>query len=62
MAKEKFERLKDHCNVGTLGHVQHGKTTLRAAITKVLAEKGKANFTDYDQIDKTPEEKERGTA
>ncbi len=60
MAKEKFERLKNHCNVGTLGHVDHGKTTLTAAITKVLAEKGNAAFTDYDQIDKTPEEKARG--
>jgi len=60
MAKEKFERSKNHCNVGTLGHVDHGKTTLTAAITKVLSEKGNASFTDYEQIDKTPEEKARG--
>lgn len=60
MAKEKFERLKEHCNVGTIGHVDHGKTTLTAAITKILSEKGQATFTSYDQIDKTPEEKARG--
>jgi elongation factor Tu len=60
MAKEKFERKKPHCNVGTIGHVDHGKTTLTAAITKVLAEQGKAQFTAYDQIDKAPEEKARG--
>jgi elongation factor Tu len=60
MAKEKFERKKPHCNVGTIGHVDHGKTTLTAAITKVLAEKGGATFTAYDQIDKAPEEKARG--
>ncbi|MBM3505358.1 MAG: elongation factor Tu [Alphaproteobacteria bacterium] len=60
MAKEKFERNKPHCNVGTIGHVDHGKTTLTAAITKVLAEKGGATFTAYDQIDKAPEEKARG--
>ena len=60
MAKEKFERSKNHCNVGTLGHVDHGKTTLTAAITKVLSERGNASFTDYEQIDKTPEEKARG--
>jgi len=60
MAKEKFERKKPHCNVGTIGHVDHGKTSLTAAITKVLAEKGGATFTAYDQIDKAPEEKARG--
>ena len=60
MAKEKFERTKPHCNIGTIGHVDHGKTTLTAAITKVLAEKGGATFTAYDQIDKAPEEKARG--
>ena len=60
MAKEKFERTKPHCNIGTIGHVDHGKTTLTAAITKVLAESGGADFTAYDQIDKAPEEKERG--
>jgi len=60
MAKAKFERTKPHCNVGTIGHVDHGKTTLTAAITKVLAETGGANFTAYDQIDKAPEEKARG--
>jgi elongation factor Tu len=60
MAKAKFERTKPHCNVGTIGHVDHGKTSLTAAITKVLAEKGGATFTAYDQIDKAPEEKARG--
>ena len=60
MAKEKFERTKPHCNIGTIGHVDHGKTTLAAAITKVLAEEGGASFTAYDQIDKAPEEKARG--
>ena len=60
MAKEKFERTKPHCNIGTIGHVDHGKTTLTAAITKVLAETGGATFTDYADIDKAPEEKERG--
>ena len=60
MAKEKFERTKPHCNVGTIGHVDHGKTTLTAAITKILAETGGAVFTAYDQIDKAPEEKARG--
>ena len=60
MAKAKFERTKPHCNVGTIGHVDHGKTTLTAAITKVLAEAGGAEFTSYDQIDKAPEERERG--
>jgi len=60
MSKEKFVRNKPHCNIGTIGHVDHGKTTLTAAITKVLAESGGAQFTAYDQIDKAPEEKERG--
>jgi len=60
MAKEKFERTKPHCNIGTIGHVDHGKTTLTAAITKVLAETGGAEFSAYDQIDKAPEEKARG--
>jgi elongation factor Tu len=60
MAKAKFERTKPHCNVGTIGHVDHGKTTLTAAITKVLAESGAATYTSYDQIDKAPEEKARG--
>jgi elongation factor Tu len=58
--KKKFERTKPHANVGTIGHVDHGKTTLTAAITKVLAEKGGAEYIAYDQIDKAPEEKERG--
>ena len=60
MSKEKFNRSKPHCNIGTIGHVDHGKTTLTAAITKVLSETGGAQFTAYDQIDKAPEEKERG--
>src|SRR5210317_755231 len=60
MAKEKFDRSKEHVNIGTIGHVDHGKTTLTAAITKVLAEKGGASYTAYDQIDKAPEERERG--
>ncbi len=60
MAKEKFERTKPHCNVGTIGHVDHGKTTLTAAITKVLSEVGGAEFTAFDMIDKAPEERERG--
>ena len=60
MAKEKFARTKPHCNIGTIGHVDHGKTSLTAAITKVLAETGGATFTAYDQIDKAPEEKARG--
>jgi translation elongation factor TU len=58
--KEKFQRNKPHCNIGTIGHVDHGKTSLTAAITKVLAETGGATFTAYDQIDKAPEEKARG--
>src|SRR5512146_895476 len=61
MAKEKFQRTKPHCNIGTIGHVDHGKTTLTAAITKVLAETGGATFTAYDQIDKAPEERARGS-
>ncbi|MCJ2018368.1 MULTISPECIES: elongation factor Tu [unclassified Methylobacterium] len=60
MGKEKFARTKPHCNIGTIGHVDHGKTSLTAAITKVLAETGGATFTAYDQIDKAPEEKARG--
>ena len=60
MTKEKFDRSKEHVNIGTIGHVDHGKTTLTAARTKVLAEKGGAEFTAYDEIDKAPEEKERG--
>jgi elongation factor Tu len=60
MAKAKFERTKPHCNIGTIGHVDHGKTSLTAAITKVLAETGGATFTSYDNIDKAPEERARG--
>jgi elongation factor Tu len=60
MGKAKFERTKPHCNIGTIGHVDHGKTSLTAAITKVLAETGGATYTAYDQIDKAPEERERG--
>jgi len=60
MAKQKFERTKPHCNVGTIGHVDHGKTTLTAAITKVLAAKGQAVYKSFDQIDNAPEERERG--
>ena len=60
MAKAKYERTKPHVNIGTIGHVDHGKTTLTAAITKVLAEKGQAQFVDYANIDKAPEERERG--
>jgi elongation factor Tu len=60
MAKAKFERTKPHCNIGTIGHVDHGKTSLTAAITKVLAETGGATYTAYDQIDKAPEERARG--
>ena len=60
MAKEKYERTKPHVNVGTIGHIDHGKTTLTAAITQVLAKKGLAKFIDYSSIDKAPEEKERG--
>src|SRR5215470_1732264 len=60
MGKEKFQRTKPHVNIGTIGHVDHGKTTLTAAITKVLAAKGWARFVAFDQIDKAPEERERG--
>ena len=60
MSKEKFERTKPHVNVGTIGHIDHGKTTLTAAITRVLSEQGKAEFTAFDEIDKAPEERERG--
>ncbi len=60
MGKEKFERTKPHVNVGTIGHIDHGKTTLTAAITRVLSEKGMAQFTAFDEIDKAPEERERG--
>ena len=60
MAKESFKRTKPHCNIGTIGHVDHGKTSLTAAITKILAESGGATFTAYDQIDKAPEERARG--
>src|SRR5271170_6529339 len=60
MSKEKFERSKPHCNIGTIGHVDHGKTTLTAAITTVLAKQGLATARAYDQIDNAPEEKERG--
>jgi elongation factor Tu len=60
MAKAKFQRTKPHCNIGTIGHVDHGKTSLTAAITKILAETGGATFTSYDNIDKAPEERERG--
>src|SRR5512145_1508460 len=60
MAKEKFDRSKPHVNVGTIGHIDHGKTTLTAAITRVLSTKGMAKFTDFSEIDKAPEEKERG--
>ena len=60
MAKENFNRTKPHLNIGTIGHVDHGKTTLTAGITKVLAEKGGAEVRDFDTIDNAPEEKERG--
>src|SRR5215470_9851113 len=60
MSKKKFERNKPHVNIGTMGHIDHGKTTLTAAITKVLADKGLADYTPFDEIDKAPEEKERG--
>ena len=60
MAKQKFERTKPHLNIGTIGHVDHGKTTLTSAITNVLAKAGLASFMDFDKIDKAPEEKARG--
>src|SRR3990170_424433 len=60
MAKQRFERKKPHLNIGTIGHVDHGKTTLTAAITKILEKQGKAKFVPFDEIDKAPEEKERG--
>ena len=60
MAREKFERTKPHVNIGTIGHVDHGKTTLTAAITMALAEKGQADVKKYDEIDAAPEEKARG--
>ena len=60
MAKAKFERTKPHVNVGTIGHVDHGKTTLTAAITNVLSQRGLADYTDFGSIDKAPEERERG--
>src|ERR1700740_2369909 len=60
MSKQKFERKKPHLNIGTIGHIDHGKTTLTAAITKVLERRGMAKFTPFDEIDKAPEEKERG--
>ena len=60
MSKEKFERTKPHCNVGTIGHVDHGKTTLTAAISKILAAESGGEFTDFADIDKAPEERERG--
>src|SRR4026208_2417598 len=60
MSKAKFERNKPHVNIGTMGHIDHGKTTLTAAITKTMADRGLANYTPFDQIDKAPEEKARG--
>ncbi len=60
MGKEKFERKKPHVNIGTIGHIDHGKTTLTAAITKISGLKGSGKFVAYDEIDKAPEEKERG--
>ncbi|MFA9407194.1 MAG: GTP-binding protein, partial [Anaerolineales bacterium] len=60
MAKKKFERTKPHCNVGTIGHVDHGKTTLTAAITRVLSSTGQTGYRSFDTIDNAPEEKARG--
>ena len=60
MAKQMYNRSKPHCNIGTIGHIDHGKTTLTAAITKYLALKGQAQYEDYSSIDKAPEERERG--
>ena len=60
MAKQKLERTKPHVNIGTMGHIDHGKTTLTAAITKVLADKNGSEFTPFDMIDKAPEERQRG--
>ncbi|MDO9693220.1 MAG: GTP-binding protein, partial [Candidatus Latescibacteria bacterium] len=60
MARAKFERTKEHVNVGTIGHVDHGKTTLSAAITEILSKRGLADYVPFDQIDKAPEERERG--
>ena len=60
MGKEKYERKKPHVNIGTIGHIDHGKTTLTAAITKIAGLKGEGSFVSYDEIDKAPEEKERG--
>ena len=61
MGKEKYERKKPHVNIGTIGHIDHGKTTLTAAITKIAGLKGSGSFISYDEIDKAPEEKERGS-
>jgi len=60
VAKKKFERTKPHVNIGTIGHIDHGKTTLTAAITKILSERGLAEYTPFEEIDKAPEERERG--